>query len=476
MDIAILGVNVPAPPISVKKELLEEYARLYKGIRSREDPVTWRTFIISTKKILNVENPDFKPVPKKNSIRAKRLVKTLVKGTYMERLVPEIMYALGLRNAGGRCPEPLDFLLVNGRHYTESSLWNLANYIKSKNKKVAVVNPVGHYNDGQTRVLGPGRLLRKIDRLVIFASTQTKHGGSISVLSNVLRIIRNPDFASHIKVVDVVIPMFGGSRGHRIGQSEKIGFEIIEAGFNAKLLSLPARDLLNKLKKEIQKIPVVRFFSVDVHNNTYPEKVFKEEGFDFTSIDPSCEFADEIIKIIKGKRLTKLPLRIIVCDKGVVVRAECLTKQILKLSKRTIKDVQVIYLSKKRPEAGVVSSVEISKIERWQMFNKKIKKRFLRIPTKPTLSRSIFVYSDDMIDTGGTAKKDMEFLSTIFPNTTLKIFAATHPVFSKGFLAIKNIGADLYILGNTLNYNGLSELKGVSIIDLSASIYREISK
>lgn len=476
MDIAILGVNVPAPPISIKKELLEEYTRLYKGVRSLEDTVTWRTFLIATKKILNVQNPDFKPVPKKNSIRAKKLVKTLVKGTYMERLVPEIMYALGLRNSGGRCPEPLDYLLINGRHYIESSLWNLANYIKTKNKKVAVVNPVGHYNDGQTRVLGPGRLLRQVGRLVIFASTQTKHGGSISVLSNVLRIIRNPDFANRVKVVDVVIPMFGGSRGHRIGQCEKIGFEIIEAGFNAKLLSLPARDLLKKLKKETPKIPVVRFFSVDIHNNIYPKKVFKEEGFDFTSIDPSLEFAEEIIKVIRSKKLTKLPLRIIVCDKGAVKRAECLTKQILKLARKSIKNVQVIYLNKKRPEAGVVSAVEISKIEKWSMSKKQIKKRSLRIPTKPTLARSVFIYSDDMIDTGGTAKEDMEFLSTIFPNTALKIFAATHPVFSKGFLAIKNIGADIYFLGNTLNYDGLSELKGVRIIDLSSSIYREISK
>lgn len=53
------------------------------------------------------------------------------------------------------------------------------------------------------------------DYFVILASTQTRLSGSVSVLSN---------------------------------------FEVMEAGFNAKLLSLPAKDLLNKLKYESCKV------------------------------------------------------------------------------------------------------------------------------------------------------------------------------------------------------------------------------
>ena len=76
-----------------------------------------------------------------------------------------------------------------------------------------------------------------------------------------------------------------------------------------------------------------------------------------------------------------------------------------------------------------------------------------------------------MIDTGGTAEKDLKFISGFYPNCVLKIFVATHPVLSKGFSAIKKIGADIYILGNTLNWEGLSDVKGVEIVDFSGEIY-----
>lgn len=476
MDIAILGVNVPAPPIPIKKELLEEYARLYKGIRSRKDTVTWRTFIITTKRLLGAKIPEIKPLQKSKLNRARKLVGILTKRTYMEKLTPEIMYSLGLRGMGGRKPEDLDYLLVNGRHFPEPLLWALADYVKGKGKSVAVINPVGHYNDGQTRVIGPAVLTRKVRKLVVLASTQAKQGGSISVLSNVIRIIRNKDFTDRVEEIDIVLPMFGGSRGHRIGQSEKVGFEVMEAGFNAKLLSLPTRDLLEKLNRETNKIPKVRFFSIDIHDDLYPAKVFKEEGFDFISIDPSSIFAEEIITLIKNKKYRKFPIRIAACDEGAIPRTENLARRILSLGGRSLKDLQIIYLDKKRIRAGIVSAVKFKKIEKWSKDRKKIKKRSLKIPQKPIMSRFIFVYSDDMIDTGGTAQKDIEYISSIFPNPIQKIFIATHPVFSKGFSAIKRIGADIYFVGNTLGYDGLSEIRGVRVVDMAPAIYKEISR
>lgn len=477
MDIAILGVNVPAPPIRIKKEHLEEYVRLYVGLRNRKDTVTWRTFIITTKKLLGGRDPENKPLLKSKTSVAKRLVKFLIKGTYMESLFPEVMYALGLRGKTGNAKK-LEFLLVNGRHHPEPLLFSLADFIKSKGKSVAVINPVGHYNDEQTRVIGPSILTREVEKMVILSSTQSKQRGSVSVLSNVIRLLRNEDFTKKIKEVDIVVPMYGGSRGHRIGQADEIGFEVIEAGFNAKLLSLPTKDLLEKLKKDgVKNPPKVRFFSVDIHNDLYPSKVFKEEGFDFISVDPSNELADEVIRLIKIKKVVKLPIRIVACDKGAIPRTERLVKKILARAGRSFKNVQVIYMDKKRSGAGVISSVEIGKIERWKKgMRGRILRRSLKIPTKPNMSKFILVYSDDMIDTGGTAAKDMEFLSTIFPNPTLKIFVATHPVFSKGFSAIKKIGADHFVLGNTLNYDGLSETKGVSVVDMASAIYRDILK
>ena len=79
-----------------------------------------------------------------------------------------------------------------------------------------------------------------------------------------------------------------------------------------------------------------------------------------------------------------------------------------------------------------------------------------------------------MIDTGGTAKKDIELLSLKFPNTLLKVFASTHPIFSQGYGALDTIGADLYLIGNTLSPPNLLENKKIKIVDLGPAIAREI--
>jgi phosphoribosylpyrophosphate synthetase len=476
MDIPVFGVNVPAPPIRIKKELLEEYARLYKGIRNREDMVSWRTLIVTCRKLLGVADPDYKPVRKLKLAQSKKLVAFLIKKTYLEPLFFEIVYALGLRNLKNRKKADLDYLLLNGKHYPEPLLWNLADYLKEKGKSVAVVNPVGHYNDGQTRVVGPSLIFGKVNKVVILTSTQTKFGGSVSVLSNVIRLLRNPRLAEKVKEVDVVIPMFGGSRGHRLGQSEDVGFEVMEAGFNAKLISLPTEDLQEKLSKEINNLPKFRFFSLDIHNSLYPDKIFKDEGFDFISIDPTREIVAEIIEYLQRRHTQGIPVKVVACDIGAVPRTENFAKNLLGLLESKNKQLQIICIEKKRRQAGVVSSAKISKIEEWKKEGGKIEKKRMRIPKKSSLKESILIYSDDMVDTGGTAEKDLNYLSGVYPNCIMKIFVATHPVLSMGLSAFKRVGADVYFVGNSLNIEGLSDQVNVRLVDLAPSIYSAIEK
>ena len=474
METSIFGLNIPAPCVRIKKELWEDYANLYKGIRNQEDPVTWRTLVMTTKKLLATVDPEFKPIRKSKLPYAKKLLLQLTKKTFLEPLLPELVYALGARNVKRRKNADLDFLLFNGRHSPEPLLWTLADFLKSKGKKVAVVNPVGHYNDGQTRVVGPSVFFRKVNKIIVLASTQTKQGGSVSVLSNVIRLIRNPKLAEKVNEIEVIIPMFGGSRGHRLNQADEVGFEVMEAAFNAKLLALPAKDLLFKLAKETKRLPQVKFFSLDIHNDLYPAKVFGDEGFKFVSIDPAPELAKAISCAIFSRRLARLPVRLVACDRGAVPRTASLAEKILGLTKLHLTNLEVVFLEKKRATAGAVSSVKIDRIEKWVKKKGKIKKIPLKIPKQANLAESVLIYSDDMIDTGGSAQKDINLLAEIFPDSALKIFVATHPVFSKGFSALKKIGADIYILGNTLNCEGLAEIKGVRLVDLAPAIYRAI--
>jgi len=473
MSIPIFGVNIPVPQIKIPNELLEKYADLYKGIRDRKDTVTWRTLIINIRILLGQDEPDFNKIQKKYKVKAKKLVKQLVAKTFLDKLIPEIEYAVGVIDAPNKnVSKDLDFLLLNAKHTCDPMVWNLADYIKGRGKTVAVVNPVGHYNDGQTRIIGPIKFFRNIKKVIIISSTQTELGGSVSVLSNVIRLIRNPEFAKKIKEVDIIIPMFGGSRGHRLGQGPEVGFEIMEAGFNARLLAISTKDILNKLNETHIKLPSIKFFSVDIHNLEEPDKTFTEEGFEFKSIDSANGLSVGIFNILRQKKLLKIPIKLIACDKGAVPRTEKLAENILMID--GVINLQIVYMEKKRATAGVIKHTEIVRVEEWKLNGKDILKRQLSLPKKPNFKHVVLVYSDDMIDTGGTAEKDLNFISNFYPNTTLKIFAATHPVFSKGFAALKRIGADYYCLGNTLYWEGLEDMSNVEIIDMAPSIYKSI--
>src|SRR3989339_882742 len=255
MGIPIFGINIPAPNVKIDKSLLEKYADLYRGIRDRKDTVSWRTLIISIRELLGEKYPDYKKVSHRFHTKGRKLIQLLVNKTYLEPLIPEIEYAVGIRGSVGRGGTDLDLLLLSGRHFPEPILWTLADYAKSLGQNVSVINPVGHYNDGQTRVVGPYKYFRKIKNLIILASTQSKLGGSVSVLANVIKLIRNCDLAKRIEKVEVIIPMFGGSRGHRFGQSQEAGYEVMEAGFNAQMLALITEDILKRLKNEIKNLP-----------------------------------------------------------------------------------------------------------------------------------------------------------------------------------------------------------------------------
>jgi phosphoribosylpyrophosphate synthetase len=473
MRVPILGVNIPAPKVKVKTSLLEKYAGLYRGIHDRKDTVSWRTLIITIRELLGEESPDFKKVNGRLYSKARKLIRSLVSKTYLEPLIPEIEYAVGIRSSAGRSGNNLDLLLLSGRHFPEPILWTLADFAKSQGQKVSVVNPVGHYNDEQTRVVGPAKYFRKIKKLVILASTQSRFGGSVSVLSNVVRLLRNVELTKKVENVEVVIPMFGGSRGHKYNQDPEVGYEVREASFNAKILSLVARDIIKHLAPEVPKIPKIRFSSVDIHSDEYPAKTFNEEGFEFVSISPSKNLARGIIDILKSKK-ARVPLKLVACDRGAVSRTENLAKELIFGSGNFLKSLQVIYIEKKRLTAGVVTGAMIASVEEWKKKDGRVHIKKLRVPNKPIFKNSVIVYSDDMIDTGGTAERDLKFISSFYPNTSLKIFVASHPVFSKGFGAIKRIGADAYVLGNTLNWEDLGDIKGVEIVDFAEAIYKFI--
>jgi phosphoribosylpyrophosphate synthetase len=126
-----------------------------------------------------------------------------------------------------------------------------------------------------------------------------------------------------------------------------------------------------------------------------------------------------------------------------------------------------------RKKAGKVTDAFIEKISEWKLEKGELVKRKLRIK-KRDFSEHVLFYSDDMIDTGGTAAKDIELLSTYYPNSRLKVFCATHPVLSKGLGALETIGVDVYLLGNTLNLEGLWESPGVYMVNMASAIAKAI--
>jgi len=464
-------IFVPTPPIKIPEGLLERYVSLYKGLRSKLNPISWRSFITESKAILGCLIPDATPLARDKFPKAKKLVKFLLKGTYMEKLYHEALSSLGVSQRMVR--EDLDLLIVNAHHSSEPLFWGLIEEAKKEKLNFAGINPVGHYSDQQIRILSPLAKYFTAKKILIITSTQGAYGGGVTLLVNVLRILRNEMLTRKTQDIDIVIPMFGGSRGHKINQLPEIGYEVLEMINNPKMLCLMIRDIKRKLALRKIKFPTVKFYSVDIHNEVLPARTFAEYHFPFINILPSKEIAKELFHVIKRKRLAKYPLSVIICDSGAYTRAENLIKAFLKYNSHYSHRVNAINIKKERKQAGVIASAKIDEMTSYLLKNKKIIKKPLTIP-KISYGPYTLFYIDDMIDTGGTAKKDMEIVLSKFPNPRMKIFAATHPIFSKGLTPLDTIGADLYLIGNTLKVPGLKEIPKVTIVDVSRSIMEAV--
>jgi hypothetical protein len=118
----------------------QKFDGLEKGLRNKEDPVTWRTLIVDLRCILGSGDPDNLPPPLENLEPAKELIKRLTKGTYVDELQSEILWGcFGKYGEDVVLPKkeeikPLDYLLINSRHKSQKILWETADTLKSQGK------------------------------------------------------------------------------------------------------------------------------------------------------------------------------------------------------------------------------------------------------------------------------------------------------------------------------------------------------
>jgi phosphoribosylpyrophosphate synthetase len=459
-------------------ELHTEQQRLatngvYTGLHNREDPITWRTMAIQMRSILGSTNPERLPATA-NLSDATTFVEEMTRGTYMENLTPEILYALGYKEIedGGH----LDTLIISPRHSPDDLFWKLADELSAEGQQIGVFIPVGHYADHEPRILSPRKLFHDVDNVVLIGSTQYMNGGSVSVFVETLNLLRNEDFASRVKNVSVVIPMFAGSRGHKLGQAPEIGYEVLQSKSIPARFSLDVRDVLDELG---ENAPTVQFYSVDIHNEEYPNEEFVRRGFEFKSISPEDSFAHAVVREIKEQKLQELPLRLIAVDRGAVLRTEKLAIEILKLQSNGYHFIDVVEVKKTRNTAGQVESASVEKIVRISEEKGEVIKSEIQMTPQELEQFFIRVTDDDMLDSGRSAKTDDELIDKLMPNPKLKMTVVSHAVMSEGVRsALDNTGSDVVIVGNTLTNSDLyKDSRGrVRVVDLSADIAKAINK
>jgi phosphoribosylpyrophosphate synthetase len=475
----------------VKDQKIE---RLARGLKNRKDPVTWRTLTIDLRYILGSNNPELSPPSFATFAKGKRLVESLTKDTFLEPLQAEVVWSIyGEYGEQKVVPSPeslkaVDFLLINGRHKTGELFWTLADRLKAEGNSVAVINPVGHYNDHQTRIVAPEFLINPVRTAVFLSSTQTEDGGDLAVLDLTLRILRNPNFSYMIDKVIVAMPMFGGSRGHKVGQSSVAGFEILETIYNSKLLTRTVDDIRKSIVdhdiyprhehilafKKRMVFPEVKFLTVDIHNDVLPARKFAEAKYPFISVSAAKEQAKIVSQALTEKNYRDLPKNIVACDIGSSTRTEDFAREILSLEGG---DLNIIYLKKMRGRNGKIISCRIDKIETCRLDDdNNLAKSPGKIEGFGRKQKCACIYIDDMVDTGGTAGSDIVTVKKYLPNSKYIVFVATHPIFSKGIEeALRKIGADLYLVGNTLNTKGLRSNNKIKVVDVAPSIIRALS-
>ena len=475
------------------ENIRQEYEGLERGLRNREDPVTWRTLGIDLRHILGSPDPENTPPPIDTFETGTELVNRLIEGTYLMPLGHEIMWSIygehgeGLVLPSKETLKPLDVLLINGRHKTEGIFRSLADNLTSLGKEVAVINPVGHYNDDQTRMVIPDLLVRPVRTAVFLSSTQTQDGGDLSILDLTLRALRNPNFSYMLDRVIVAMPMFGGSRGHKIAQARVIGYEALETVYNPKLLTNTINDIgksivehnIYTIYDHVRSLrpalafPPVSFLSVDIHNANLPARKFLEAGYPFISASPAKEQAEKTIEVLSKTSYGNLPKRIISCDEGSYSRTDNYVHELLKHYGGA---VEVIYIEKQRPRAGEVTGCNIKSVVSCHLnpqYN--LIKEEKMINESEATEEYVLIYVDDMIDTGGTAAKDITLLKKAFSGTKYIVFVATHPIFSQGVReALDKIGADMYIVGDSLSPKRFADEEKIRVVELAPSIARAI--
>ena len=425
------------------------------------------------RRVLGSPDPENEP-PTAPFADALKLVSDATENTYMAPLAPEIMYALGYTDLEVPMGH-IDTMIISARHGPEEILWNLADHFAiQRGQEVAVINPVGHYKDVEARVLGPRKLFHTVDTAVFLTSTQHMYGGSMSVLIDTMSLLRNEDFTSKINKVAIVIPMFGGSRGHRPGQAKEIGYEVLQADTIPKSLSAIANDILADPRlQKIANLPQISFYSVDIHNKDLPGSTFESRDFEFISIGPESQFAQAIRREINEQMLYGTPIRLVAVDGGALERTEALAAQILLQGANGYRTIDIIEIEKHRITAGEVASAEVKSVIRMSLDGGKIETERLDINALDLKEEFIRVTSDDMLDTGKSAKKDDVLLDQIMPRSVLKISVVTHPIVSEGLSpALDNTGSDVVIVGNTLTNPELyrDHKHRVRVVDLAPAI------
>ncbi len=471
------------------------YQGLYEGLRDNRDPVTVRTFLVDMGKILGVEIPEWEEVPEEKWSEARLLVNKLIENTILEVLEPELLDSLGIELSEEEINslKPIELLVANGRHLAEPLWGGLIGCVAEKIEGgVGGFNPVGHYNDGQSRIAGIRRMLRRVDKFVVIGSTQEDKGGNLAVLSHVTRLIRNKDFGTKIGEVFVAIPMFGGSRGHRSGQREGMLFEVLETISDPKIIALPLIDAWQCLEEDLIRdarkkgelteeimneiglmMPDLKVVTVDIHNDVLPARKFTEKGIEFINADPTPETAQAAWIKIKEQGLEDKTQVIMASDEGAIPRTDNFAVEFFNASGKDV--IYVGNLIKTRLVAGNIDNIEMGKLERWSVVDGEIIKEELFENEISNLFKkeTVLTKSDDMIDTGGTNIIDEEFLRERM-NIIYSLTVASHPVFSKGSDIIDYIGSDVYLTTNTLLHNGLSGREDVTIVDASPAIARAL--
>jgi phosphoribosylpyrophosphate synthetase len=479
-----------------KKEsrIKQLYDGLYRGARNKKDLVSWRTMGVHLSEILGSPNPEWISPPPETFPEGVKLIDKIIGGTSLAPLKNEVLWQVygNDNNIDMFTPKektkPFGAIIFSARHTPERLAWEVADLLESQGQEVAVINPVGHYPDGQTRIIGPDLLTRPVKKAIFLSSTQIKDGGSLSVLLLTQRILRHPNLSFMIDEVIIVIPMFGGSRGHKPGQRKEIGYEVLQAIYDPKTLANNIRDIEECIFDEHHKtakvyphvlalrgqpkFPKVRFLSVDIHNNELPRRKFTEAGFTFTSASPAQEQAEELTEILEKKKLTELPLYLVCCDKGSRKRTSSIARELLKLEK--LKKIRILFMNKSRVRAGEVENCQLETVVECWLENGEIKARSLKLADGDRKKGCIIASIDDMIDTGGTAEKDRKTVEGIFTNIVSSFFLATHAVCSRGVHgSLNKIGADHYLIGNSLNPEGLDDPR-VQMVNLAAAIARNL--